>query len=165
MRRHRDRKMYLEGMQIADHKTQKSERKIKTGRRGDEGTGRNMKMTCFFLAVLALLSGSCTSSRKAIVKDIDWGSRIGTYTYEEALTELGEPHVIGQSSEGKFAEWVLERSPNVAFSFGFGSGALGHHTSTGVGVGTTVSPPPSGEYLHLTFDNDGKLAEWTRVKY
>ena len=122
-------------------------------------------MRFVLLIVLALLAGGCASGSKASVKDIDWGSRIGTYTYEEALADLGEPDVIGQSSEGTIAEWVLQRSPNVTFGFDFGSVGFGHHTSTGVGVGTTVSPPPSGEYLHLRFDNDGKLAEWTRVKY
>ena len=124
-----------------------------------------MKLRCLLLIVLALLAGGCASGTKATVKDIDWGSRIGTYTYEEALAELGEPDVIGQSSEGKIAEWVLQRSPNVSFGLGFGGGSFGRHTSTGVGVGTSVSPPPSGEYLHLRFDKDGKLAEWTKVKY
>ena len=123
------------------------------------------KMRCFLLIVLALLAGGCASGTKAVIKDIDWGSRMGTYTYEEALAELGKPDVIGQSSEGMIAEWVLERSPNVTFGFGFGGVGYGRHTSTGVGVGTTVSPPPSGEFLHLRFDNEGKLAEWRRVKY
>ena len=124
-----------------------------------------MKLRCSLLIVLVLLTGGCSSGTKAAVKDIDWGSRIGFYTYEDALAELGEPDVIGQSIEGKFGEWVLERSPNVSFSFGFGSIGFGPHTSAGVGVGTTVSPPPSGEYLHLRFDNDGRLVEWTKVKY
>jgi hypothetical protein len=65
--------------------------------------------------MLVFLAGSCASGTKATVKDIDWGSRIGTYTYEEALAELGEPNVIGESSEGKIAEWVLRRSPMVSF--------------------------------------------------
>jgi hypothetical protein len=124
-----------------------------------------MKLRCLLLIVLTLLPGSCASGTKATVKDIDWGSRIGTYTYEEALAELGEPNVMGESSEGKIAEWVLRQSPMVSFGFGFGTGGYGHHTSTGVGVGTSVSPPPSGEYLHLRFDKDGKLAEWTKVRY
>jgi hypothetical protein len=124
-----------------------------------------MKPTCFLFIVLALVIGGCASGTKATVKDIDWGSRIGTYTYEDALVELGEPDVIGQSSEGRVAEWVLQRSPNVTFGLGFGGGSFGRHTSTGVGVGTTVSPPPGGEYLRLRFDKDGKLAEWTKVKY
>jgi len=124
-----------------------------------------MKLRYLLLIVLVFLAGSCASGTKATLKDIDWGSRIGTYTYEEALAELGEPNVMGESSEGKIAEWVLRRSPMVSFGFGFGTGGYGHHTSTGVGVGTSVSPPPSGEYLHLRFDKDGKLAERTKVKY
>jgi hypothetical protein len=124
-----------------------------------------MKLKCLLLIVLALLVWSCASGTKATVQNIDWGSRIGTYTYEEALAELGEPDVISESSEGRIAEWVLRQSPNVSFSFGFGGASYGHHTGTGVGVGTTVSPPPSGEYLHLKFDKNGKLSEWTRVKY
>jgi len=115
--------------------------------------------------VLALLTGSCASGPKANIKNIDWGGRIGTYTYEEALAELGEPDVVGETNEGMIAEWVLRRSPMVSFGFGFGGVGYGHHTSTGVGVGTSVSPPPSGEYLHLRFDKDGKLTEWTRVRY
>ena len=124
-----------------------------------------MKLRALLLIVLALLTGGCASGTRTVIKDIDWGSRIGTYTYEEALAELGEPEVIGQSSEGMIAEWSLWRSPAVSIGIGFGSGGYGHHTSTGVGVGTSVSPPPSGEYLHLRFDKDGKLAEWSKVRY
>jgi hypothetical protein len=127
--------------------------------------GSIMILRCLLLIVLALLPGGCASDTKAVIKDIDWGSRIGTYTYAEALAELGEPDVISQSSEGTIAEWVLQRSPNIFFGFGFGRGSFGRHTSTGVRAGTTVSPPPSGEYMHLRFDKDGKLAERTKIKY
>ncbi len=105
-----------------------------------------MKLAWLSLIVSVFLAGSCASGPKTNIKEIDWGGRIGTYTYEEALAELGEPNVIGESSEGKIAEWVVRRSPMVS-------------------VGTSVSPPPSGEYLHLRFDKDGKLAEWTKVRY
>ena len=124
-----------------------------------------MKLAWLSLIVLVFLAGSCASGQKTNIKRIDWGSRIGTYTYEEALAELGEPDVMDESSEGKIAEWVLRRTPMVSFGFGLGTGGYGHHTTTGVGVGTSVSPPPSGEYLRLRFDKDGKLAEWTRVRY
>jgi hypothetical protein len=124
-----------------------------------------MKLVWLSFIVLVLLTGSCASGPKANIKDIDWGSRIGTYTYEEALTELGQPNVIGETGEGMIAEWVLRRSPMVSFGFGFGSGGYGHHAGTGVGVGTSVSPPPSGEYLRLRFDKNGKLVEWSRVRY
>ncbi len=124
-----------------------------------------MKLTSLLLILLLVLAGGCASGPKTSVKDIDWRSRIGTYTYEQALAELGEPNVIGESSEGRTAEWVLRRSPAVSFGFGLGTGSSGQHTSTGVGVGTSVSPPPSGEYLRLRFDKDDKLAEWSKVKY
>jgi len=124
-----------------------------------------MKLVWLLFIVLALLTVSCASGPKANIKNIDWGNRIGTYTYEEALAELGEPNVVGETSEGMIAEWVLRRSPMVSFSFGFGGAGYGHHSSTGVGVGTSVSPPPSGEYLQLRFDMDGKLIEATRVRY
>ena len=124
-----------------------------------------MKWAWLSLIVLAFLAGSCASGPKANVKSIDWGSRIGTCTYEQALAELGQPDVIGESSEGKIAEWGLRQSPNVSFGFGLGGVSYGHRSATGVGVGTTVSPPPSGEYLQLKFDKSGKLAAWTKVKY
>ena len=116
-----------------------------------------MKLAWGLLVVLVFLTVSCASGPRTNIKGIDWGGRIGTYTYEEALVELGEPDVITESSEGIIAEWVVRRSPMVSFGFGFGA--------PGVGVGTSVSPPPSGEYLHLRFDKNGKLAELTRGRY
>jgi hypothetical protein len=124
-----------------------------------------MKLLWLSFIVSALLTGSCASGPKANINNIDWRNRIGTYTYEEALAELGEPDVVSESGEGTIAEWVLRQSPMVSFGFGFGGAGYGPHTSTGVGVGTTVSPPPSGEYLHLRFDMDGKLTESRRVRY
>ena len=124
-----------------------------------------MKLSWALLIVMIVLAGGCASGTKGTVTDNDWGSRIGTYTYDEALAELGEPNMIGESSEGKIAEWILRQSPGFSVGFGFGGGSYGHHSGTGGGVGATVSPPPGGEYLRLRFDQDGKLVEWTRGRY
>ena len=124
-----------------------------------------MKLGRLSFIVLLLLAGSCISGPRVTVEDSEWGARIGKYTYQEALSELGEPQLIGESSEGKIAEWVLRQSVPFSIGFGFGGSGYGHHSSTGGGVGTSVSPPPSGEYLRLRFDRDGKLAEWTKVRY
>jgi hypothetical protein len=124
-----------------------------------------MKLGKLFLILLILLVGSCASGPRVTVEDSEWGARIGKYTYQDALTELGEPQMISESSEGKFAEWVLRQSMPFSIGFGFGGAGYGHHSSTGGGVGTSVSPPPSGEYLRLRFDRDGKLVEWTKVRY
>ena len=82
--------------------------------------GKRMRLGRLLVIVLALLAAGCASATKAAVKNIDWGSRMGTYTYDEALAELGEPDVIGQSAEGMIAEWSLWRSPAVSIGFGFG---------------------------------------------
>jgi len=123
------------------------------------------KLTSLPLILLLVLAGGCASGPKTNVNDIDWRSRLGTYTYEEAYAELGQPNVISESSEGRTAEWVLWQNAPVTVGFGFGTGSYGGHTATGVGVGTTMSPPPSGEYLRLRFDKEDKLAEWSKVKY
>ncbi len=124
-----------------------------------------MKSAWLLIIVIILLAGACASSPKINVSDAEWKGRIGTYTYEQALAELGPPNVFGESGEGKTAEWVIRQSPATSFSFGLGGASFGGKTATGVGAGTTVSPPPSGEYLRLRFDKSGKLAEWTKVKY
>jgi hypothetical protein len=124
-----------------------------------------MKLSRVLFIVLVLLAGGCASGTRVIVADSEWSSRIGTYTYEDALAELGEPNAIGESTEGRIAEWVLRQSPGFSFGFGFGGGSYGHHLGTGGGVGATVSPPPGGEYLRLRFDQDGKLVEWTKARY
>jgi len=101
---------------------------------------------------------------KADTKNIDWGAASERTPTRKLWLSWGTD-VVGETNEGMIAEWVLRRSPMVSFGFGFGGVGYGHHASTGVGVGTSVSPPPSGEYLHLRFDRDGKLTEWTRVRY
>ena len=109
-------------------------------------------------------SSASSQARKADQK-IRWDERIGTYTYDQAFAELGKPSVLTESNEGRTAEWVLRRSPQMSFGFGVGGGSYGSHSGMGVGVGSSVSPPPSGEYLQLPFDPAGKLTGWSRVKY
>lgn len=127
-----------------------------------------MKSIYLLMLGLVLFLGGCASepkSAKPNPKTVNWSERVGTYTYDQALADLGKPAVIGESADGKTAEWSLRRSPRVSFGLGVGSGSFGHHGGVGVGVGSTVSPPPSGENLRLKFDKDGKLKEWSKVTY
>jgi hypothetical protein len=112
-------------------------------------------LTLFFLAF------GC-ASRPKIDPNINWSHRIGNYTWDHALAELGRPAVVAESSEGRSADWVVKRSPQMSFGFGVGGGSFGSGIGTGVGVGTSVSPPPRGEYLHLSFDPQGILRSWSR---
>ena len=127
-----------------------------------------MKTLCLVLATLATMAVGCSSTAKSPKPDpakINWTERIGSYTYEQVVAELGNPAVIGESNEGRLAEWVLRRSAHVSFGFGVGTGSYGPHGGVGVGVGSTMSPPPRGDYLQLKFGADGKLREWTKVHY
>ena len=123
-----------------------------------------MRITFCFVLALLWLSAGC-ASRPKVDPSINWNTRIGSYTFDQAVAEFGKPDIVGESSGGKFAEWVIKRSPGMSFGFGVGGGGFGSHSGVGVGVGSSVTPPPSGEYLRLQFDADGKLKEWSRVKY
>jgi hypothetical protein len=124
---------------------------------------------CFLAAVLVILAGCASSPKpnlsKAEASKVNWSERVGAYTYDQALADLGKPEIIGESGSGKTAEWVLQRSPRMSFGFGVGGGSFGGGSGVGVGVGSSVSPPPRGENLRLVFDKEGKLREWVRVKY
>ena len=121
------------------------------------------RLLALILAFTAFLFGC--ASRPKIDPNINWSDRIGNYTYEQALAELGQPSVIAESAEGRSADWVLRRSPQMSFGFGVGGGTSGPGIGTGVGVGTSVSPPPRGEYLHLDFDREGKLRAWSKIRH
>lgn len=117
------------------------------------------------LAVGILIFAGCASHPKGNPGAIDWNSRMGSYTYGQAVAELGNPSATGESSSGRFAEWIIKRSPQMSFGFGVGTGMFGSHRSVGAGVGTEITPRPSGEYLHLEFDTAGQLKEWRKVRY
>jgi hypothetical protein len=112
--------------------------------------------------LLVLIAGCAT--RPKVNPNIDWNSRVGAYTFDQAVAEIGKPDAIADFPEGRVADWILKRSPNVSFGFGIGGGSFGPHVGTGVGVGTSVTPPPHGEYLRLIFDQENKLKAWTHAK-
>ena len=125
-----------------------------------------MKKLCLgAVSVIALLLCFGCASRPKIDPNINWSERIGNYTFDQALAELGRPAVVAESAQGRSADWIVKRSPNVSFGFGVGGGSYGSHVGTGVGVGTSISPPPHGEYLHLDFDPQGTLRGWSKVKH
>ena len=130
-----------------------------------------MKALLFpLLLSVALALAGCSSSpkprlSKSEARAVNWNERVGSYTYDHAIADLGYPLVTGESASGRSAEWVLRSSPRISFGLGVGGGTYGPGTSVGGGVGSTVSPPPHGENLRLVFGQDGKLKEWTRVKY
>ena len=107
---------------------------------------------CLLLALLGFAAAGCKSSPK-----IDWNSRVGTYTYDQAVVELGPPDRSTPLSDGKLvADWI--KHSNSSVSFGVGTGYIGSSTAGGVGVGTTTGY--GDKILRLTFGADHKLLLW-----
>jgi hypothetical protein len=108
------------------------------------------------LGAFALVISGCASTPKP-----DWDQRIGRYTFEQAVQELGPPFSSIRLQDGTtVAEWFLKAGPQFSFGVGTGFGA----GPVGVGVGQGVTTPPKGHYLRLTFGPDGQLQRWEKVK-
>jgi len=94
----------------------------------------------------------------ATTKKVDWNSRIGNYTYQQAVTDLGPPDKSTVLTDGTVvAEWISR--PAGSPSFSIGTGFYGSHT--GVAVGQSFGGGQRS--IRLTFGSDGQLAEWTNV--
>lgn len=107
------------------------------------------------LALFVVLAPGCASTPKP-----DWNQRVGAYTYDDAVRELGPSTASSQLQDGtRVADWFLKYGSQI--SFGLGSGAYTGGSS--IGVEQTISPPPKAHFLRLTFGPDGKLSRWEKV--
>ena len=108
------------------------------------------------LVCLTSLNPGCASTPKP-----DWDQRVGNYTFDDAVRELGPPVSSVRLQDGTtVAEWFLKYGPQM--SFGFGTSSYGGGGAVGVGSGVTT--PPKGHFLRLTFGPDGKLQSWEKFK-
>jgi len=109
------------------------------------------------LLMLGFVFAGCSSSKPKV----DWNSRVGNYTYDQAVQELGPPDKTAKLTDGTtVAEWVTgHHSSGTGLSIGtgvFGGGG-------GVGVSQGISSGNSYDsVLKLTFTVDGKLASWAK---
>lgn len=103
------------------------------------------------IVCLALLWGAsgCETYGRA-----DWKSRIGSYTYDDAVKELGPPEAKETISDGTIvAQWLIARGRIRGTSVG--PSFWGSHT-----IDIDSSPD---SYLQLTFGPDHHLAAWKRL--
>ena len=104
---------------------------------------------CLFATVL--LTG-CVTHR------VDWNARIGSYTYDQAVTEFGPPDKQAKLSDGKLvAEWISRYSSGSSVVVG-----TGFYGSPG-GVGVVQTTPSYYESkLRLTFATNNVLTAWSK---
>src|SRR5882672_8448767 len=115
----------------------------------------NLKLSVWLAALLVLVVAGCATTK------VDWNARIGTFTYDQAVGELGPPDKHATLSDGKtVAEWVTRHyagsSVSVGSGFGYGYGA------GGVGYVQNVGPNTYETSLRLTFTTNNVLAKWNK---
>ncbi|HTY87396.1 MAG TPA: hypothetical protein VMB80_08020 [Candidatus Acidoferrum sp.] len=89
---------------------------------------------------------------------VDWNSRVGHYTYDQAATDLGQPDRQARLSDGKLvAKWFAEPQTGPALNTG-----MSYYGSTGFTSGQNMNPGWSNRYLQLTFGTNGVLADWSK---
>jgi hypothetical protein len=104
--------------------------------------------------LLGIVVAGCSST-----PPVDWNSRIGNYTYDQAVADLGPPDKTAKLTDGKtVADWITHHHGSVGF--GMGTAYYGGHNAVGTGVGTSTGY--ADRVLRLTFGPDGKLLEFKK---
>lgn len=110
-----------------------------------------MRIFRFALMTICLTSLACATHKR-----VDWNSRIGSYTYDQTVSEMGPPDKLATLSDGRIvADWITHRTGS-GFTLGTGM-ATGN---VGVGVGHSIGSSQD-HVLRLTF-KDGWLETWSK---
>jgi hypothetical protein len=109
---------------------------------------------CFVVTVLlgAFVNGCSTCPR------VDWHTRIGNYTYDQSVKELGVPDKYQKLSDNSIvAEWALHYYSPDYVTYGYTGGYWGHGwASPAFGYGYPTGPDYT-RWLRLVFGPDAKL--------
>jgi hypothetical protein len=111
-------------------------------------------------SVLALMGFVLLASGCATNK-IDWAARVGNYTFDQAVVEIGPPDKQARLQDGTIvAEWLTRRGYSQTYI------APGYYGYQGYNYGpmfpTVVDTTSPDYFLRLTFGPDGRLKEWKR---
>jgi hypothetical protein len=110
------------------------------------------KSALWAVSLAAVLAAGCVTHR------IDWNARVGSYTFDQAVTEFGPPDKQAKLSDGTLvAEWITRYSNGGTVAIG--TGFYGYPGSVGL-VQTTPSYYESR--MRLNFNTNNILAAWAR---
>lgn len=111
-----------------------------------------------FLAVLWLALAFVMNGCKT-TPQVDWNSRVGVYTYDQAVTGLGPPDKQAKLSDGKtVAQWITLHGNTSGLSVGTGF----FNGNYGMGVGQSIHQTYPDHVLELTFGTNNVLVSWAR---
>ncbi len=113
----------------------------------------NSALKLFAMTVAAIVFASCATTR------VDWNARVGNFTFDQSVTELGPPDKSAKLSDGRtVAEWVTRYNSGPMVSVG--TGFSRYPGSIGV-----VQTYPANNYeskLRLTFSTNNVLEKWIK---
>lgn len=113
------------------------------------------------LALLTLAIAFVTGCKTT--PPVDWQSRVGTYTFDQAVTDLGPPDKQARLSDGQTAaKWITHRSSGTGLSIGTGFLSGGGGGAVGVGMSQSVGSGSSDRTLTLTFGTNNVLTAWSK---
>jgi len=107
-----------------------------------------VKWVVFFS--LGLILSGCATQR------VDWGGRIGNYTYDQSIVDLGPPDKSAELTDGSVvAEWLERRG------YAYGYPAYSYFPwYYGPSPPVYMNSYSPDYFLRLTFGPDGKLKGW-----
>lgn len=110
------------------------------------------------LAMLVMLLTGCATHR------VHWADRVGTYTYDQAILELGPPNKSAKLTDGTVvADWLTQRGETIFTPTGAGYYAYRGAWAGSAGPNLIAINTPN-YYLRLTFDPAGKLKAWKDIQ-
>lgn len=112
-----------------------------------------MKVYSLLAVLLLTLLTGCLSPR------VDWNARIGHYTFDQAVVELGPPDKTARLSDNRLvAEWITHTSSGASVSYGMGY----YRYPWGPTMVQTVGPTYYERHFRLTFSPENVLQSWSR---
>jgi hypothetical protein len=120
-----------------------------------------MKRILSMLVSLLLLAGCTTGDPLAKSPLVNWDNRVGNYTYNLALVDLGTPARSATLPDGTVvADWITRRSTPGTLGLGTRAG-FEPPTFWESSVPSRMVPTPN-YHLRLTFGRDQKLTAWEK---
>jgi len=116
------------------------------------------RMMAVCLTGLFVLLAGCATQR------VDWTARVGNYTYDQAIVELGPPEKSAKLTDGSVvADWLTRRGETILSPIGGGFYPYRHAWAGPVGPNLMVVNTLN-YYLRLSFDPAGKLKSWKNIQ-
>ena len=88
----------------------------------------------------------------------NWDSRVGHYSYNQAVTELGSPDRQTRLGDGKVvSKWFVQPPVSPRLNSG-----MSYYGNNDFGAGPSAGSSYSDRMLQLTFDTDNTLTAWSK---